>query len=193
MHHVLGFFYLTQRNDMPNTAKVIMNADDIQRTVKRISHEIIEKNHGIEDVVIVGIITRGVPLANRISAQISEIEGKEISHGQIDITMFRDDYQTYIKAPVTISEFPNIHNKTVILVDDVLFTGRTVRAGIDAIFEYGRPKKIQLAVLVDRGHRELPIKPDFVGKNIPTSELEKVKVMLIEQDGSDEVSVLKPE
>ena len=171
----------------------IMNEDDINRTLKRLSHEIIEKNQGIDDIVIIGIITRGVPLANRIAENIKEIETKDVPHGQIDITMFRDDYQTYIKAPVSVSEFPNIHNKTVILIDDVLYTGRTVRAGIDAVLEYGRPQKIQLAVLVDRGHRELPIKPDFVGKNIPTSEFEKVKVSVKEQDGKDEVVLIRPE
>lgn len=171
----------------------ILSSEDIKRTIKRLSHEIVERNQGIEDIVIIGIITRGVPLANRISQQIDEIEGKSIPHGQIDITLFRDDYETYVKAPVSVSEFPNIHNKTVILIDDVLYTGRTVRAAIDAILEYGRPKKIQLAVLVDRGHRELPIKPDFVGKNIPTSEFEKVKVSLLEQDGKDEVLLIRPE
>lgn len=169
--------------------KILMTAEDIARSIKRIAHEIIERNKGTENVVLVGIVTRGVPLAERLAAQINEIETTEIQSGQIDITMYRDDYITNIKPPTTVTEFPTIHNKVVVLVDDVLFTGRTVRASMDMIMEYGRPEKIQLAVLVDRGHRELPIKPDFVGKNIPTSPTQRVRVHLSEYDQADQVII----
>lgn len=172
---------------------VIMTADDIARSIKRLAHEIIEKSKGTKDLVLLGVVTRGVAIVNRLAAQIKEIEGNEVAHGQIDITLYRDDYTTNIKPPSTVTNFPSIHNKTVIIVDDVLYTGRTVRASLDLIMEYGRPKKVQLATLVDRGHRELPIKADFIGKNIPTAESEKVKVLLTEYDNKDEVYIIKQE
>lgn len=176
---------------MTENAAVIMTEDDINRTVTRLSHEILERNKGSEDLVIVGIITRGVALGKRISEKINEIEKTEVSHGDLDITLYRDDYDTVVKTPTSITSLPNIKGKTVVLVDDVLFTGRTIRAAMDAVMQFGRPEKIQLAVLVDRGHRELPIKADFVGKNIPTSKSEKVKVLLNEYDNKDEVTLEK--
>jgi pyrimidine operon attenuation protein/uracil phosphoribosyltransferase len=169
----------------------IMTSEDIARTIKRLAHEILERNKGLEDIVLLGVVTRGVALANRLSEQIKEIEGADVSHGQIDITLYRDDYTTNIKPPSTVTNFPSIHNKTVVIVDDVLYTGRTIRASLDLIMEYGRPNKVQLVTLVDRGHRELPIKADYIGKNIPTAENEKVKVSLSEYDGKDEVTLIK--
>lgn len=169
----------------------IMTSEDIARTLKRLAHEILERNKGLEDIVLLGVVTRGVALANRLAEQIKAIEGADVAHGQIDITLYRDDYTTNIKPPSTVTNFPSIHNKTVVIVDDVLYTGRTVRASLDLIMEYGRPKKVQLVTLVDRGHRELPIKADYIGKNIPTSEHEKVKVSLSEYDGADEVTLIK--
>ncbi len=171
---------------------VIMTAEDIDRTVKRLAHEIIERNKGTKDVVLLGVVTRGVAIANRLAKEIKSIEGTDVAHGQIDITLYRDDYTTNIKPPSTVTNFPSIHNKMVIIVDDVLYTGRTVRASLDLIMEYGRPNKVQLATLVDRGHRELPIKADYIGKNIPTAITEKIKVMLNEYDDKDEVYIIKP-
>ena len=176
---------------MSDNATVIMTEDDINRTVTRLAHEILEKNKGSEELVVVGIITRGVALGKRIVDKINKIENSEVSHGDLDITLYRDDYDTVVKAPTSITTLPNIKGKTVVLVDDVLFTGRTIRAAMDAVMQFGRPEKIQLAVLVDRGHRELPIKADFVGKNIPTSKSEKVKVFLQEHDNKDEVTLQK--
>lgn len=185
--------FLSKKEFQMTDSKVLMSEDDIKRSIKRLAHEIIEKNNGIDEIVILGVVTRGVAMANRLAEQIKEIEGKEVAHGQIDITLYRDDYTTNIKAPSTVTNFPSIHNKTVIIADDVLFTGRTVRASLDCIMEYGRPKKIQLLVLVDRGHRELPIKADYVGKNIPTSFYEKVKVHLKEYDQKDLVEIIQTE
>ena len=163
----------------------------IDRSLTRLSHEIIEKNKGIENLVLIGIKSRGVPLANRLSAKIESIEGKRIPVGELDITLYRDDlslrsYEPDVKGLVL--DFP-IDGKIVILVDDVIYTGRTVRAAMDAIIDFGRPSAIQLAVLVDRGHRELPIRPDYVGKNVPTSSKEVVKVKLEEMDDVSEVSI----
>jgi pyrimidine operon attenuation protein/uracil phosphoribosyltransferase len=163
----------------------------IQRTLIRIAHEIIEKNKGVEDVVLVGIKRRGYPLAERIANAIAKIEGIAVPVGSVDITLYRDDLST-------INEMPNVNNtdiginikdKKVVLVDDVLYTGRTVRAAIEAVIANGRPKMIELAVLIDRGHRELPIRADFVGKNIPTSKDEIISVKLLEIDGVDSVSI----
>lgn len=171
----------------------IMDEKGIARAITRISHEIIEKNKGVEDVVIIGIKTRGVPLANRIRSKIYEIEGIQVQTGEVDITLYRDDLSKEEMDPVIHGsriEF-DINDKVVILVDDVLFTGRTVRAAMDAVMDAGRPKAIQLAVLVDRGHRELPIRPDYVGKNVPTSRNEIISVKFLEIDSEENVSIIE--
>lgn len=170
---------------------ILMDENAIARSLKRVSHEIIEKNKGTNDVVLVGIKRRGVPIAERISSMIEKIEGKKIQVGSVDITLYRDDLTILNEQPIKSSCEINveIRNKNVILVDDVLYTGRTVRAAIEAIIAVDRPKTIQLAVLVDRGHRELPIRADFVGKNIPTSKIETVSVKLLETDENDSVSI----
>ena len=163
---------------------VLMDADGLNRSLTRIAHEIIEKNKGVEDLALVGIRRRGVPLAERLAQKIQEIERKEVNVGKLDITLYRDDLTTPFDQPVlhgTEISF-NIVGKKIVLVDDVLFTGRTVRAAMDAIIDLGRPLSIQLAVLIDRGHRELPIRADYVGKNIPTSRKEIVLVKLSEID-----------
>ena len=168
-----------------------MDDKAIGRAITRISHEIIERNKGIEDIVLVGVKTRGVPIANRICKKIEQIEGTKISTGQIDITLYRDDLSQVDKDPVLNGsniDF-DINNKIVVLVDDVLYTGRTVRSALDAIMDIGRPKSIQLAVLVDRGHRELPIRADYVGKNVPTSKTEIIAVNLSEIDSEDSVTI----
>ncbi len=168
----------------------IMESGDIERAVKRIAHEIVERNRGAADIGIVGIRTRGVALSQRIGALIQEIEGVEVPRGILDITLYRDDILTHPQPEVKETDIPfDVTGKNIIIVDDVLFTGRSVRAALDAIIDFGRPKSIQLAVLVDRGHRELPIRPDYVGKNIPTSRLERVKVCLKEVDGYDAVVI----
>jgi pyrimidine operon attenuation protein/uracil phosphoribosyltransferase len=167
----------------------------IRRALTRISHEIIEKNKGIEDLVLVGIKTRGVPIAQRLKTKIQEIEGKDLPDGELDITLYRDDLTPKKEqAEPEIKETniqADIDGKKVILVDDVLYTGRTVRAAMDALIDHGRPAQIQLAVLVDRGHRELPIRADFVGKNVPTSLDEVVTVTLSETDQEDEVKIFE--
>ena len=163
----------------------------MRRAIVRIAHEIIERNKGVENVVLVGIRTRGVPIAERLAAAIREIEKVELPVGMLDITLYRDDLSTLAYNPVchgTEIEF-DVDGKTVILVDDVLYTGRTIRCALDAIIDMGRPKAIQLAVLIDRGHRELPIRADFAGKNVPTSHKEAINVYLAEQDGTDEVII----
>ncbi len=173
--------------------KNILDENAIKRSITRISYEIIEKNKGIENLVLVGIKTRGVPLAHRIAKRLFEIEGRIIPVGKLDITLYRDDLTEKNRDPViNSSEIPeDIENKIVILVDDVLYTGRTTRAALDAVTDIGRPQTIQLAVLIDRGHRELPIRADYVGKNVPTSKKEIVKVELSEVDGKDQVSITK--
>lgn len=169
----------------------LMDEKAIGRAITRISHEIIERNKGIEDVVLVGIKTRGVPIADRIGKKIQQIEGASVNTGEVDITLYRDDLKKIDVDPVINGsnvEF-RIDDKIVILVDDVLYTGRTVRSALDAIIDIGRPKAIQLAVLVDRGHRELPIRADYVGKNVPTSKGEIISVKLSEIDGEDSVTI----
>jgi pyrimidine operon attenuation protein/uracil phosphoribosyltransferase len=172
----------------------ILDDKAIDRTVTRLAHEIIENNRGTDNLIIVGILTRGVPLSNRIAQKIFEIENISVLVSSIDISMYRDDLSKIGDNPVVgkheINEI-DIDNKKVILVDDVIYTGRTVRAAMDALMDIGRPKVIQLAVLVDRGHRELPIRPDYVGKNVPTSNDEIVKVRLNEVDKLDEVVIYK--
>ena len=167
----------------------VLSADDIRRAVRRIAHEILERNQGADGVVLVGMRTRGVPLAQRLAAAIEEFEGQRVRVGSLDIGLYRDDLpQKDLQARIQPSEMPvDIDDKKVVLVDDVLFTGRSIRAALDALTDFGRPAEIQLAVLVDRGHRELPIRADYVGKNIPTSLHEDVQVLLEETDGLDEV------
>lgn len=167
----------------------ILNDSDIQRTLVRIAHQIIEKNHGTDDICLIGIKTRGVPLAIRLSDNISKIEGKKPQVGELDITLYRDDISPDKKDPsinATKVDF-DITGKTVILVDDVIYTGRTARAALDAVMRLGRPKKVQLCAFIDRGHSELPIKANYVGKNIPTSKEEIVSVRLKETDNEDVV------
>ena len=171
-------------------AGVALDASDITRALKRIAHEIAERNRGVENVVLIGIQTRGVDLAQRIAANLEAIEGA-VPTGALDIALYRDDYATKTPSPHK-SDVPfNVTGKIVVLVDDVLFTGRTIRAAMDALNDFGRPAAVQLAVLVDRGHRELPIRADFAGKNLPTSREEEVVVRLAETDGIDEVRIEK--
>jgi pyrimidine operon attenuation protein/uracil phosphoribosyltransferase len=181
--------------DVLNEKAIVLDEKAISRALTRIAHEIIEKNKGIEDCVLIGIRTRGIFLADRLAKRINQIEGKEIELGELDITLYRDDLskKTNDGEPIVKgSDIPvNITDKKVILVDDVLFTGRTVRAAMDALVDLGRPSQIQLAVLVDRGHRELPIRADFVGKNVPTSQSEKITVTLTEVDQVDQVTILE--
>lgn len=167
----------------------LMAQDQIRRAVKRIAHEIVERNQGVENLVVVGIRRRGVPLAERIAAYIEQIEGSSVPVGALDITLYRDDFQSNTRHPqVGKTEIKvDITAKVIVLVDDVLYTGRTIRAALDELIDFGRPRLIQLAVLVDRGHREFPIKADYVGKNVPTSETELVEVHLTEIDEVDEV------
>jgi pyrimidine operon attenuation protein / uracil phosphoribosyltransferase len=169
--------------------KTILDEGTICRTLTRIAHEILERNKGVEDSLLMGIRTRGVYLARRIGERMQQIEGKPVSVGELDITLYRDDRpEMEANAAVCETKMPDIHGKKVILVDDVLYTGRTVRAAMDALIDVGRPQMIQLAVLIDRGHRELPIRPDYVGKNVPTARNEIVFVSLAEVDpGWDEV------
>ncbi len=172
---------------------VVMDADRIGRTLARIAHEILERNRGIEELALVGIRRRGVPLARRLARSIKDINGHEVPTGALDITLYRDDLMRHAvgaQPVIRSTEIPfSIDDKRILLVDDVLYTGRTIRAALDALIEFGRPKSIQLIVLVDRGHRELPIKADYVGKNLPTSLSESVQVLLTEIDGRDEVEI----
>ncbi|WP_018132393.1 bifunctional pyr operon transcriptional regulator/uracil phosphoribosyltransferase PyrR [Effusibacillus pohliae] len=171
----------------------LLDEQAIRRALTRIAHEIVEKNKGIEDIVLVGIKTRGIYLAKRLAERIESIEGKRVPVGSIDITLYRDDLQEKAEQPqIQGHAIPvSIKEKKVVLVDDVLYTGRTVRAALDALIDFGRPKRIQLAVLIDRGHRELPIRPDYVGKNVPTSQSELVAVHVQEIDGEDKVILLE--
>ena len=168
-----------------------LTAEDISRALTRISHEILERNSGSTSITILGIPTRGAHLAYRLAALIEKIEGTPVEVGTLDITLHRDDLRLRAPRPLMATSIPpaGVEGRTVILVDDVLFSGRTVRSALDALGEIGRPERVQLAVLVDRGHRELPIKADFVGKNLPTSKSQSVKVNLIEHDGLDEVRI----
>ena len=170
---------------------IIMDEDAVRRSMTRITHEIIEKNSGAADLVLLGIYRRGMPLATMLHDNIMRFENRRIPVGSIDISLYRDDLTELSDIPSEkASCIPcDINGKTVILVDDVIYTGRTVRAAIEAVFHYGRPKSIQLAVLIDRGHRELPIRPDYVGKNIPTSHTEIVSVMVEEYDGRTGVAL----
>jgi pyrimidine operon attenuation protein / uracil phosphoribosyltransferase len=170
-----------------------MDAERMSRSLARIAHEILERNRGVEDLALVGIRTRGVPLAKRLAHSINEINKTEVPTGALDITLYRDDLMRHAvgaQPVVRRTEIPfSIDDKRILLVDDVLYTGRTIRAALDALIEFGRPRAIQLVVLVDRGHRELPIKADYVGKNLPTSLTQSVHVHLVEIDGRDEVEI----
>lgn len=170
---------------------VIMDDKAISRSITRISFEIIEKFKGTEDIVIVGVLKKGAILADRIAEKISCIEKSEVLKTYIDVTNYRDDIKEKKTVAKTFSQEIDLENKIIVLVDDVLYTGRTVRAAIDAIMDAGRPKVIALATLIDRGHRELPVSPDFVGKNLPTSRQEKVKVNFLEIDGKENVEIIK--
>jgi pyrimidine operon attenuation protein/uracil phosphoribosyltransferase len=177
-----------------STARVVLDEDDVRRTLVRIAHEIVEKNAG-RPIALVGIHRRGAHLATRLHALVEQALGEEIPRGDIDIAFYRDDVATRPADPsVRASDLPfRLEGRTVVLVDDVLYTGRTVRAGIDALFDYGRPDRVQLAVLADRGHRELPIRPDYVGKNLPTARSQRVNVRVAEEDGVDEVAIVELE
>lgn len=172
----------------------ILDETGIQRAITRIAHEIAERNKGVQDLVLVGVRSRGVELARRLSLKLKEMEGAEVPVGALDITLYRDDLGRSGTQPVLRkTEIPfSIDEKKVILVDDVLYTGRTIRAALDGLMDLGRPRLIQLAVLIDRGHRELPIRADYVGKNVPTSRQEQVQVLLVEEDGADRVIILEP-
>jgi pyrimidine operon attenuation protein/uracil phosphoribosyltransferase len=173
--------------------KELIDSAAMSRAITRIAHEILEKNKGTDDLVLIGIRTRGVPLAERLAAKIEEIEGIKLQTGILDITLYRDDLSTVAQQPIVHrTEIPfDITGKKVVLVDDVLYTGRTVRAALDALIDLGRPLQIQLAIMIDRGHRELPIRADFVGKNLPTSKKEVVDVNLSEIDEKDAVLLLE--
>jgi pyrimidine operon attenuation protein / uracil phosphoribosyltransferase len=186
---------MNQSLSAPAAGKLLLDADGIARTLSRIAHEVIERNPDLDRVALVGIHTRGVPLAHRLRRLIDERAGVEVDVGAVDITFYRDDVgiregeaprhpQPIVRS--TQLDFP-LEGRTVVLVDDVLYTGRTIRAAVEALFDYGRPQRVQLAVLADRGHRELPIRPDYVGKNLPTSRSERVQVQLVEVDEVDRI------
>lgn len=169
----------------------VMDTEAIDRALTRIAHEVLEANKGAGNLALIGIVTRGSVVAERLADRIHEIEHAEVSVGMLDISFYRDDLATRMNPEVHTSEIPfDVEGKDVVLVDDVLYTGRTIRAALDALMDYGRPCSVQLAVLVDRGHRELPIRADYVGKNVPTSRKERVKVMLAETDGEEGVYIL---
>ena len=178
-----------QSHNLP--ARRVLEAPDIARALTRIAHEILERAKGADDLVLCGIPTRGVPLAHRLAAKIADVEGSTVPVGSLDVTMYRDDLRLHPARALERTEVPpgGIEGRTVVLVDDVLYSGRTIRAALDALGDLGRPDRVQLAVLVDRGHRELPIRADYVGKNLPTSASERVRVLLTELDGEDSVSI----
>jgi pyrimidine operon attenuation protein/uracil phosphoribosyltransferase len=172
------------------TERQLMSSEDIRRALARVSHEILERNRGTEGLVLVGIHTRGVHLARRLAQNILQFEGNQVPVAELDISLYRDDLQERVRPLVKPTSLPvDIRGKRVVLVDDVLYTGRTVRAAMDALNDFGRPQQVQLAILLDRGHRELPIRADYVGKNVPTNLGEQVKVRLAEVDGADEVAI----
>lgn len=169
----------------------VMDAEQIRRSLHRIAHEIVERNRGVEDVIIVGIVSKGDVLARRLATILSALESSSVPFGRLDVTLHRDDLQN--RPPDghhSATDIPDIKGKVVVLVDDVIHHGRTARAAMDALMDFGRPQAIQLAVLVDRGHRELPIRPDYVGKNVPTSEGERIEVLIDEEDGIDQAVIV---
>lgn len=173
--------------------RTVVSADDIDRVVQRIAHELLERNRGVGDLVLLGIPTRGVPLAERIAAALESVEGTRPAVGSLDVTMYRDDLRQNPTRGLAVTEVPvDVTDRVVVLVDDVLFSGRTIRAALDAVADLGRPRAVRLVVLVDRGHRDLPIRADHVGRNLPTAADERVAVRLRETDGSDGVDILRP-
>jgi len=180
------------RDPATGAGRVVLDASDIGRALTRISHEILERNKGAEDLFLLGLHTRGVPLARRIAERIEAVEGHSVATGSLDVTMYRDDLRSHPTRSPHKTELPasGIDGKTVVLVDDVLYSGRTIRAALDALSDLGRPAVVRLAVLVDRGHRELPIRADHVGKNLPTARSERVGLHLIETDGEDSVTIV---
>ncbi|MEQ6901241.1 bifunctional pyr operon transcriptional regulator/uracil phosphoribosyltransferase PyrR [Nocardioides sp. YIM 152588] len=179
------------RDQHLDAGRVVLDSGDISRALTRISHEILERNKGAENLLLLGLHTRGVPLAQRLAARIAEVEGTTVATGSLDVTMYRDDLRSHPTRAPHKTELPSsgIDGKTVVLVDDVLYSGRTIRAALDALSDLGRPAVVRLAVLVDRGHRELPIRADHVGKNLPTARSERVGLRLAETDGADEVRI----
>lgn len=178
--------------DMAENSTKVMDEGEIRRALRRIAHEILERNKGAQNLVIIGIQSRGVPMAQRLAKLLGEIEGVELTVGSLNVALYRDDFATRTARTISASEIPfDVANKNVILVDEVLYTGRTTRAALDAIMDLGRAAVIQLAVLVDRGHRELPIRADYVGKNLPTARRESVQVQWIETHGQDAVMITK--
>ena len=172
--------------------KVVLTAQDIRRALVRIAHEVVERNHGCHELALIGMRTRGAPLAQRIAGTIAGFEGQEVPVGILDIGLYRDDVPLHRLPSIHHTSIPqDISGQRVVLVDDVLYTGRSIRAALDALMDFGRPQVVQLAVLVDRGHRELPIRADYVGKNVPTSQDEAVAVRLVEVDGRDEVAIVQ--
>ena len=178
----------------PSDRRTVLEAADVSRALTRIAHEVLERNKGADDLVLLGIPSRGVPLAHRLAERIAGVEGSEVPVGALDVTMYRDDLRLHPARALEHTDVPpeGIEGRTVVLVDDVLYSGRTIRAALDALNDLGRPSRVQLAVLVDRGHRELPIRADYVGKNLPTSTGERVQVLLTETDGSDGVLIETP-
>ena len=179
----------------PAASRAVMSPGDVSRALRRIAHEILERNKGADNLVVLGIPTRGVDLAKRLVAVMSEVEGRPVPVGALDVTMHRDDLRLRPARALEHTDLPpgGIDGRTVVLVDDVLFSGRTIRAALDALNDHGRPRLVQLAVLVDRGHRELPIRADYVGKNLPTALDESVRVLLTETDGADEIRLTEKE
>ncbi|HZE39822.1 MAG TPA: bifunctional pyr operon transcriptional regulator/uracil phosphoribosyltransferase PyrR [Stackebrandtia sp.] len=182
-------------HDPPTQGQRILTRSDIARVVDRIAHQILEKTHGAADTVLLGIPTRGVPLARRLASRIAAFEGRSVPHGSLDVTLYRDDLRIRPARPLGPTDLPEsgVDDQRVILVDDVLYSGRTVRAALNALYDLGRPAQVQLAVLVDRGHRQLPIRADYVGKNIPTSQAQSVAVRLSEHDDTDAVLLMDGE
>jgi pyrimidine operon attenuation protein/uracil phosphoribosyltransferase len=178
----------------PPSRRTVLEADDVARALTRIAHEVLERNKGADDLVLLGIPSRGVPLAHRLAVRIAAVEGSDVPVGALDVTMYRDDLRLHPARALEHTDVPpeGIEGRTVVLLDDVLYSGRTIRAALDALNDLGRPSRVQLAVLVDRGHRELPIRADYVGKNLPTSTGERVRVLLDESDGSDGVLIETP-
>ncbi len=175
-----------------NVKSICMDSDEIERALTRMAHQILEANHGAADIALVGIVTRGDLLAMKLAERIEAIEGVSVPHGKLDISFYRDDFATHFAPEVHSTDIPfDIDGMTIVLVDDVLYTGRTIRAALDALMDNGRPASVQLAVLVDRGHRELPIRADYVGKNVPSSSDENVRLFLEEVDGFSAVEILE--